>query len=62
MLGFYGRSQNSLEGIIKDANQDSVLESVDIYFPKLEKGAVSDENGKFRINGLPTGNYKIVVS
>ncbi len=62
MLGFYGRSQNSLEGIIKDANQDSVLESVDIYFPKLEKGAVSDKSGKFRINGLPTGNYKIVVS
>lgn len=62
MLGFYGHSQNSLEGTIKDANQNSVLESVDIYFPKLEKGAVSDQDGKFRINGLPIGNYKIVVS
>ena len=62
MLGFYGYSQNSLEGVVKDTNENSVLEGVEIYFPKLEKGAVSDKNGAFKITGLPIGDYKIICS
>ncbi|MDT7830711.1 TonB-dependent receptor [Pricia sp. S334] len=58
----YGQSQNSLEGIVTDAETSQPLLGIQVYFPKLEKGSVSDEDGTFKIVGLPIGNYKLVVS
>ncbi|SDE24309.1 iron complex outermembrane recepter protein [Pricia antarctica] len=62
MFALYGQSQNSLEGSISDDASGSPLFGADVYFPQLEKGSISDENGQFKINALPTGNYKILVS
>lgn len=62
MVALYGQSQNSLEGSITDDETGSSFFGADVYFPQLEKGTISDENGQFKINGLPIGNYKIVVS
>lgn len=62
MVTLYVQSQNSLEGVIKDDKTGTPLFGVDIYFPQLEKGTISDENGQFKISGLPIGNYKTVVS
>ncbi len=62
MVTLYVQSQNSLEGSITNGKAGAPLFGVDIYFPQLEKGTISDENGQYKINGLPTGNYKIVVS
>ncbi len=62
MVALFGQSQNSLEGSITDGEAGSPLFGVDVYFPQLEKGSISNEKGQFKINGLPTGNYKIVVS
>jgi len=62
MAALFVQSQNSLEGSITDGESGSPLFGVDVYFPQLEKGSISNEKGQFKINGLPTGSYKIVVS
>mgnify|MGYP001970730914 CR=1 FL=1 len=57
-----GFSQNSLTGTVKSADQNEPLFAVQIYFPQLEKGSVTDENGNYTINGLPQGNFKVIVA
>lgn len=55
-------SQNTLNGIITDANTNEKLAFVNIYFSDIEKGTTSDENGNFTIENLSSGNYTIVFS
>ncbi|WP_149275926.1 TonB-dependent receptor [Pareuzebyella sediminis] len=55
-------AQNSLEGTLSETGTNAPLFGVDVYFPQLEKGAMSDEKGMFRITNLPTGSYKIIAS
>lgn len=55
-------SQNSLSGTIEDASDNSKLEQVNVYFPQLEKGTITNADGIFKIENLPLGNYKLVVS
>ena len=55
-------AQNSLSGIITDATTGESLWEVSVYFPKLEKGSVTDEDGKFIINNLPEGSYDLIAS
>ncbi|SHI90950.1 TonB-dependent receptor [Pseudozobellia thermophila] len=62
MLFTYGQAQNTLEGTITSSDRNEALPMVQIYFPQLEKGAVSDDDGKFTMSGLPSGSYKIVAS
>ena len=57
-----GYSQNSITGTISNIDNDILLEEVNVYFPELEKGAITNVEGVFRINGLPSGSYKLVVS
>ncbi len=55
-------AQNQLHGKITDASNGEPVFSANIYFPKLEKGAVSDLDGSFTIKNLPDGNYEILIS
>ncbi|MGY0392395.1 TonB-dependent receptor [Bizionia sp. KMM 8389] len=55
-------SQNSIQGIVTDADMGDGLPYVNIYFPQLEKGATTNDNGEFTINNLPSGNYTLVYS
>ncbi|MEY8849103.1 TonB-dependent receptor [Psychroserpens sp. XS_ASV72] len=55
-------SQNTFEGTISDANTNEPLVFVNIYLPELEIGTVTNENGRFLLENIPNGNYKIVVS
>ena len=55
-------SQNSLSGTIEDASDHSMLEQANVYFPRLEKGTVTNADGTFTIENLPLGNYKLLVS
>ncbi|ULC58596.1 TonB-dependent receptor [Flaviramulus sp. BrNp1-15] len=55
-------SQNKIHGIITDANTNEKLEFVNIYFPELEKGTTTNENGKFIVENLSSGNYNILFS
>lgn len=53
-------SQATLEGSIIDENNQPVTAT--IYFPQIEKGAVSDMNGKYTVTQIPNGNYSVVIS
>lgn len=55
-------AQNTIEGTIKNSETNEALEQVSIYFPQLEKGAVTNENGEYKINNLPSGNFKLIIS
>ncbi|WP_159023151.1 TonB-dependent receptor [Formosa sp. L2A11] len=55
-------SQNIIEGRVIDNTTESPLPFIDVYFPQLEKGGTTDENGHFKIENLPTGSYKLVCS
>lgn len=60
--GIKAVSQNSLAGKVTDKSNNGTLEQVSVYFPDLEKGSVSNQNGEFVIQNLPLGTYKLVAS
>ncbi|MCJ7465574.1 MAG: TonB-dependent receptor [Maribacter sp.] len=62
MTFYIGTCQNSLTGTISDGADTSPLEQVEVYFPQLEKGAVTLEDGTFHIDKIPLGTYKVVAS
>ncbi|PXX29830.1 TonB-dependent receptor [Arenibacter sp. ARW7G5Y1] len=55
-------SQNTLSGKIINTENQEGLEQVTIYFPQMEKGGVTNNDGEYKIGALPTGTYKIVAS
>ena len=55
-------SQNTIEGIVTESDSSTPITFANIYLPLLEKGAITDDDGKFIISNLPSGNYKIIVS
>ena len=55
-------AQNSIKGTVVDANTKQGLVFANLYFPDIERGTSTDENGSFSIQNLPSGNYKILIS
>lgn len=55
-------AQNTIQGVVTDANTNQNLAFVNIYLADLEKGTSSSEDGYFIIDYLPTGNYKVLFS
>ena len=62
LLNQFTFAQNTLKGNITNQEDQKPLEQVSIYFPQLEKGTVTNVNGYFEINNLPSGKFKIVIS
>lgn len=62
LFSAWGYSQNSISGLITNIDDDAPLEQVSVYFPELEKGAITNSEGVFEINSLPSGRYKLIVS
>ncbi|MGB5368874.1 MAG: TonB-dependent receptor [Flavobacteriaceae bacterium] len=56
------QGQNAVSGTVTDASNGMPLEGVEVYFPQLEKGSVTDNKGYFKLNNLPKGNYKLLAS
>ncbi len=55
-------SQNTLEGTVIDNDTKEPIAFANVYFPTLEKGVSTNDDGSFTIENIPTGTYKIVVS
>lgn len=55
-------AQNTISGVILDASNNDKLAFVNIYFPDLEKGSATDDDGHFSIDNLPSGSYNILFS
>lgn len=55
-------AQNSITGTVKDANTNKGLVYANVYFIDIEKGTSTDKNGLFKLENLPHGNYKVLIS
>ena len=54
-------AQHTISGTVKNDSQEP-FEFVNVYFPEIEKGTITDKEGNFSISNLPKGEYKILVS
>lgn len=52
----------SLQGIVKDNATKAPLSGVNVILNKGNIGTTTDEDGKFQLNNLPAGTYKVTVS
>lgn len=55
-------AQNIIQGRVTDTANNTGIAFADVYFPQLDKGTITDENGNFTIDKLPNGTYKFVCS
>lgn len=63
LLGFslFSSAQNTVNGTITAAG-NKPLEQVSVAIPELNIETFSDANGKYTINNLPNGNFKLVCT
>ena len=52
-------ASNSFSGVIVDKLTHEELSGVYLYFEELEKGVYSDAEGKFNLEGIEPGDYKV---
>jgi len=52
----------SIKGLVLDEHTQGPLEFATIYLEELERGAIADSNGVFKISGLCKGEYHIKLS
>jgi len=57
-----GLAQNIISGTVKNAETGATLEQVTVYFPEMEKGAATNEMGKYELMDIPSGSSIIVFS
>ena len=55
-------TQNTVEGTILDDENDRAIFGATVYFPQLEKSAMTNIDGAFRINNVAPGTYQMVIS
>lgn len=56
------QAQHTFEATIKDNSDQEPLIGVTAFIPSLEKGAVSDENGRVSLKDIPDGTFTIELS
>ena len=54
-------AQNTFEAIVRDRDSRAPLMGVTAQIAALDKGAVSGEDGRVRISGIPTGTYTVTL-
>ena len=59
-ISFHSSAQHSVKGKVESANKP--LEFATVYFPDLQKGATTDENGNFVIQNIPPGKWNLEVT
>ncbi|MEE9363736.1 MAG: TonB-dependent receptor [Cellulophaga sp.] len=62
LISVYTYSQNKIHGNITSSENMETLFGATVYFPELEIGTTTNENGNYLVNNLPNGNYKIIIS
>ena len=51
--------QNKLTGYVKDQQQQEPIEGVHVFVPELQKGTITDGEGRFVLRNLPDGHFKV---
>src|SRR5690606_17603880 len=62
LFSTFAYSQNTVEGKILDKDNSRPIFGATIYFPQLEKSAMTNIDGAFRINNVSAGTYQMVIS
>jgi len=62
LLTSSGWAQLKLSGEVTDQKSGKALESVNIYFPELQKGTVTDANGHYEFNNIAKGFFQLEFS
>ena len=63
ILGFVSiNAQSSISGMVTDKKVNDKLEGVNIFIPELQKGTVTNSEGFYKIEALPTGNFTLQFS
>ncbi len=64
LLTLHSAAQNtgSITGVIVDKATQQPVEAASVQVDGLQKGAVSDSLGKFRISNIPVKTYNLVIS
>ena len=63
ILGFVSiNAQSSISGMVTDKKVNDKLEGVNILIPELQKGTVTNSEGFYKIEVLPTGNFTLQFS
>lgn len=55
-------AQNTIKGKVLDKESQEPIVFANIYLPQLEKGTITDDDGVFDLEKIPSGTYKIVIS
>ena len=55
-------AQNTFNAIVLDADTRETLIGVNVFFETLEKGGVTDVNGKVSLQNIPNGTYELKLS
>ena len=58
----FAYSQNTVQGKISDSDTGQPVFGATVFFPQLEKSAMTGTEGNFRINNVSPGNYQLVIS
>lgn len=61
-ISFVKGQSLSIAGTIQDASSTEPLIGVTIFIPELSRGAVSDNQGRFALQGLPSRNLTVQFS
>jgi iron complex outermembrane receptor protein len=59
-VGAYAQ-QFSITGTVHDRLRKEVLQGATVQIQNSDRSAVTNDDGKFLIRGLPTGNYTVVI-
>jgi len=62
LLDLSAQSTNVLKGVVLDKKTSEPIIGATIYFEDLKKGASTDLNGIYRIEGIPEGIHKIKIA
>ena len=58
----YINSQFNIKGTISDAKTGETLPNATVFIPELNRGIAADDNGKYQLDNIPKGRYKIKFS
>lgn len=61
LLYLANQAQNTITGTITDQN-NRPLSGASVFLPEINKGTVSDDNGKYKLSNLPNGKFKVQFS
>ena len=60
-FSLFSQKMGNISGQVTD-NEDYPLQGANVYIKALEKGAVTDRDGDFKIGRVPEGIYEMTVS